>query len=117
MATHNQSKNYKQYASGRDGTNGTNTSGTGRVKDNETSSSRGIVYPEDIELQGDSDSDKGVRPNRTSGHQLVGTPYGTGKLGLKPEVRTEIASGLPRSSMARGNRGIEVKRDVHVTEG
>ncbi|KAK0656877.1 hypothetical protein B0T16DRAFT_315824 [Cercophora newfieldiana] len=120
MGTRNINSNYKQHASGRDGTfEGTGGSGTGRMKSVETSSSRGIVYPEDIELQGDSDSDKGIQRENTRmsvGYQQ-GRAYGPNKLGLQPEVRTEIATGVPRSSIMRGDRGIEVKRDFQVTKG
>jgi hypothetical protein len=93
------------------------------MKSAETSSERGIVYPEDIELQGDSDSDKGVRTDpRVSRHmtdeyQQGRTHYISQKLGLQPEVKTEIATGIPPSPSMRADRGIEVKRDFVVTKG
>jgi hypothetical protein len=88
------------------------------MKSVETSSERGIVYPEDIELQGDSDSDKGVRTDhRLSGYQQGRNHYISQKLGLQPEVRTEIATGIPPSPSMRAERGIEVKRDFVITKG
>jgi hypothetical protein len=123
MGTSKNTSSYKQHASGRDGTSGTGHSGIGHMKSAETSSERGIVYPEDIELQGDSDSDKGVRTDpRVSRHmtdeyQQGRTHYISQKLGLQPEVKTEIATGIPPSPSMRADRGIEVKRDFVVTKG
>ncbi|KAK0632610.1 hypothetical protein B0T14DRAFT_418870 [Immersiella caudata] len=109
---------YKQHASGRDGTPGTGYSGAGRMKSVETSSERGIVYPEDIELHGGSDSGKGVRTDhRLSGHQQGRNHYIPQNLGFQPEMKTEIASGIPPSPSMRADRGIEVKRDFVITNG
>jgi len=95
--------NYKKQSYGRDG-----TSGTGNLKSVETSSSRGIVYPEDIELQGDSDENLPIQ----------GVPGA--KLGLRPVVRTEIGVGAARASRMEWSRpvdrGIEVKTDFVITD-
>jgi hypothetical protein len=124
MGTQNQRSNYKQHASGRDGVSGTGHSGTRRMKSVETSSSRGIVYPEDIELQGDSDSDKGVRTENSRISRILaeGNLHGRtqsvpDKLGFQPAVRTEIATGTPLPASMRADRGIEVKRDFYITKG
>lgn len=118
------SKYYKQHASGRDGVSGnsgTGHSGTGRNKSEETSSSRGIVYPEDIELQGDTDSEKGLRSPTTPTDQysvsqgiVAPTPN---RFGLQPAVHTSIATGTPPPASMRTDRGIEVKRDFVITKG
>jgi hypothetical protein len=66
-------------------------------KSTETSSSRGIVYPEDVELQAaDSDDDKHMGHTRTNSDEVRGA-YVPDKLCLKPAVRTEIAVGSPHS--------------------
>lgn len=77
------------------------------MKSVETSSSRGIVYPEDIELQGDSDEDRERAATRMHGGE---------KLGFKPAVHTEIV-GAPEPSLSWSrsvNKGIEVKRDFVI---
>ncbi|KAK3393540.1 hypothetical protein B0H63DRAFT_505413 [Podospora didyma] len=92
---------YVQQSSGRDGTG----------KSAETSSSRGIVYPEDVELQA-ADSDNADPPSpRTHADSL--------KLGLRSMVRTEIKVGSPvaqRFYTRQADGGIEVKRDVIMTK-
>lgn len=97
--------NYKKQSYGRDG-----TSGTGNLKSVETSSSRGIVYPKDIELQG-GDSDENL--------PIQGPPGA--KLGLRPAVRTEIGVGASRAARMEwsrpADRRIEVKTDFVVTDG
>ncbi|KAH6619312.1 hypothetical protein B0J18DRAFT_445595 [Chaetomium sp. MPI-SDFR-AT-0129] len=96
------------------------SAGTGRFKkrstdEEEAASSRGIIYPEDVELQSDDRSDKGIRSNAVEdGYH---NPYSHGgysiqqnvapneshstyartmdklKLGLKSTVQTEIRVG------------------------
>jgi len=112
MGTASQSAaTYNKQSSGRDG--------TGNLKSVETSSSRGIVYPEDIELQGnDSDEDRAIRANNyrlsrgIDGFQSGKAPFMPDAMELKPAVRTEIAAGSPRHYTREG--GIEVKRDFHI---
>ncbi|KAK5655401.1 hypothetical protein OQA88_5671 [Cercophora sp. LCS_1] len=107
-STNRSGANYKKQSYGRDGVSGNSSSG--RMKSVETSSSRGIVYPEDIELQGDSDEDRDRASAAQRGH-------GGEKLGFKPVVRTEIAVGAPERGMSWSrsvNKGIEVKRDFVV---
>jgi hypothetical protein len=124
MGGSSQRSKYKQHASGRDGisgNSGSGYSGTGRNKSEEISSSRGIVYPEDIELQGDTDSEKGLRSPTNSTDQysvsqgiVAPTPN---RLGLRPAVHTSIATGTPPAANRRTDRGIEVKRDFVITKG
>ncbi|KAL2256213.1 hypothetical protein VTK26DRAFT_2018 [Humicola hyalothermophila] len=120
----NSRSKYYRRSSGRNLSNGS------RVKSaDEDGSSRGIMYPEDLELQSDDRSDKEIR--------VAASPPGSSsqchdnsnnskharrmdklRLGLKPTVRTEIRVGpaVPQTSwQRRSNRGIEVKRDFILT--
>lgn len=112
----------------------------------EDGSSKGIMYPEDVELQSSVDlSDKedhdaaatsvrptpplpsspppadptGLEPPPPS-HQRYGRPVDKFRLGLKSTVRTEIKVGSPgphsQQSWSGRQRGIEVKRDFIMTE-
>ncbi len=118
-----QSDNNKYYkrSSGRDISNASRLKST-----DENGSSRGIIYPEDLELQSDDRSDKHIRV--TVGQQEGGvssesTPRNGRmdklKLGLKPTVRTEIKVGSPGPQIPwqSADRGIEVKRDFTMTTG
>ena len=109
---------YYKRSSGRD------ISHASRLKStDEAGSSRGIIYPEDVELQSDDRSDKEIRvPVGRSELPSEGIPkYGRMdkiKLGLKPSVRTEIKVGSPaQPSWPSADRGIEVKRDFTMTSG
>jgi hypothetical protein len=116
-------KYYKRSSSGRDISNGSRLKST-----DENGSSRGIIYPEDLELQSDDRSDKGIR---VAVDRQDGTPSAPGssaqrngrmdkvRLGLRGTVRTEIKVGSPgpQASWPLADRGIEVKRDFVMTSG
>ncbi len=115
-------KYYKHSASGRDVSNASRLKST-----DENGSSRGIIYPEDLELQSDDGSDKGIRVavDRHGGALAGSSAPRNGRmdrlrLGLKPTVHTEIKVGSPGpkpSSWQSVDRGIEVKRDFTMTTG
>jgi hypothetical protein len=113
---------YYRRSSGRD------VSDASRVKStDETGSSRGIMYPEDLELQTDDRSDKDIRVtvNRlqqphASHQQRHGRAMEKFRLGLKPTVQTEVKVGSPGlgpSSRWPAGDGIEVKTDFTMTTG
>ncbi|KAK1757853.1 hypothetical protein QBC47DRAFT_341077 [Echria macrotheca] len=106
--------NYQKQSYGRDG-----SSGKGNLRSVETSSSRGIVYPEDIELHGgDSDEDRTNHDGSPRSERPGTSSYTPENLGLRPAVRTEIGVGSAHSMTSWGrsaDRGIEVKRDFVVT--
>ncbi|KAK4098619.1 hypothetical protein N658DRAFT_431713 [Parathielavia hyrcaniae] len=131
----NENKYYRR-ASGRDASHG----GGSRLKStDENASSRGIIYPEDVELQSDDRSDKEIRvtvdrlqqhppPPPPAGSAAVsdhrnGTALSRLQLGLKTTVRTEVKVGSPalETSFPSGDRpgpgGIAVKRDFMLTSG
>ncbi|KAK0730871.1 hypothetical protein B0H67DRAFT_639320 [Lasiosphaeris hirsuta] len=117
---------YNKQSYGRDG-----TFDSGRAKTTETSSSRGIVYYENVELRGhDSDEDEAVGVNhiRVGDHgphdrarsrpDPLRKPYVQDKLRLKPAVLTEIAAGAlqhPSGWGHTGDRGIKIKRGFTIT--
>ncbi|KAK1833848.1 hypothetical protein QBC39DRAFT_345368 [Podospora conica] len=109
---------YKLQSSGRDGASGNDR----ELKNIETGSSRGIVYPEDIELRG-HDSDEidggGLVRDRVVPNGGSRVPYAPNGLGVN-SVRTEIGAGRtsPRNPYWHRSpeRGIEVKRDFVVTK-
>lgn len=114
----NNKKYYQRSSSGRDISHGNRSNKSA----DESASARGIIYPEDVELQSDDRSDKDIRVgvNRLE-PQIPGRPkYGKAMdklgLGLKPSVRTEIKVGSHASqqSWPGSDRGIEVKRDFNV---
>ncbi|KAL2132608.1 hypothetical protein VTI74DRAFT_3598 [Chaetomium olivicolor] len=121
MRSQSEESNNKYYprSSGRNMSNGS------RLKSSdENASSRGIIYPEDVELQSDDRSDKGIRVTIDRNREKNGAPQRYGKtmdklkLGLKPTVRTEIKVGTPdQLSWPATERGIEVKRDFIMTTG
>ncbi|KAL2199409.1 hypothetical protein P885DRAFT_67438 [Corynascus similis CBS 632.67] len=109
----------------------------------ENGSSRGIIYPEDLELQSDDRSDKAigvttttvenasVRPppqatvrRPSASHAPAHTKYARAvdklRLGLRPTVHTEVRVGSSGSGSGPGawppvmDRGIEVKRDFSI---
>lgn len=108
---------YKLQSSGRDG-----ASGNARDLDNvETGSSRGIVYPEDIELRGNDSDEIDEEALGRHGVALKGgsrVPYVPNGLGVS-SVRTEIGAGSKSHRNPYWNRsperGIEVKRDLVIT--
>jgi hypothetical protein len=112
---------YYPRTSGRDISNGS------RLKSTDNGSSRGIIYPEDLELQSDDRSDKEIRVTidrqnsaSSAGLPRQGTTMDRLKLGLRPTVRTEVKVGSPSPSTAwpsAGDRGIAVKRDFIMTTG
>ena len=115
-----QSDNNKYYkrSSGRD------ISNASRLKSTDNGSSRGIIYPEDLELQSDDRSDKQIRVSvgrQEGGVSDESTPRNARmdklRLGLKPTVRTEIKVGSPGPQIPwqSADRGIEVKRDFTMT--
>lgn len=112
------SANYYRRSSGRDG------STASQVKAGDNSSSRGIIYPEDLELQSDDRSDKDIQGPRAEQAKASGGPQKFGRtldklrLGLNPTVRTEIKVGTPgpQPSWAAADRGIEVKTDFVMTK-
>ncbi|KAK4152519.1 hypothetical protein C8A00DRAFT_16162 [Chaetomidium leptoderma] len=122
MRSHSEQSDNKYYkrSSGRDVSDGSRLKST-----DETGSSRGIIYPEDVELQSDDRSDTGIRVpvNRLdppiASLQMQGGALDRLKLGLKPTVRTEIKVGSPGpgSSWPLADRGIEVTRDFVMTTG
>jgi len=109
---------YKLQSSGRDGTSGNDRD----LKNIETGSSRGIVYPEDIELRGhdsdEIDQDALVR-DRVMPKGSSTVPYVPDGLGVS-SVRTEIGAGRKSPRNLHWNRfperGIEVKRDLVITK-
>ena len=116
----NNNKYYKR-SSGRDISNASRLKST-----DENASSRGIIYPEDLELQSDDRSDKQIRVavgQQEGGVSGTGTPRNGRldklKLGLKPTVQTEIKVGSPGPQIPwqSADRGIEVKRDFTMTRG
>ena len=114
---------YYRRSSGRD------VSDASRIKStDETGSSRGIMYPEDLELQTDDRSDKDVRVavNRlqqqsyASNQQKRARAMEKFRLGLKPTVQTEVGVGSPGlgpSPRWPAGDGIEVKTDFTMTTG
>ncbi len=120
LGSKNDSKQYNKQSYGRDGVSDSNNIKS--MKSTETSSSRGIVYPEDVELQAvDSDEDRAMGHSRTRSDEVTQakSPYIPDKLCLKPAVLTEIAVGSPgpQSTWTRhSERGIEVKRDFVITK-
>ncbi len=118
-----QSDNNKYYkrSSGRDISNASRLKST-----DENGSSRGIIYPEDLELQSDDRSDKQIRVTmgRQEGGMSGASTARNGrmdklKLGLKPTVRTELNVGSPgpQAPWKSADQGIEVKRDFTLTSG
>ena len=118
-----QSDNNKYYrrSSGRDISNASRLKST-----DENGSSRGIIYPEDLELQSDDRSDKQIRVamGRQEGGVGGASTARNGrmdklKLGLKPTVRTEVKVGSPgpQAPWQSADRGIEIKRDFTLTSG
>jgi hypothetical protein len=112
---------YYRRSSGRDISNGSRLKST-----DENGSSRGIIYPEDVELQSDDRSDKEIRVTierreaPSAGLPKYGTTMDRLKLGLRPTVRTEVKVGSPAPTTAwpsAGDRGIAVKRDFIMTTG
>ncbi|GAB1310585.1 Rhodopsin domain-containing protein [Madurella fahalii] len=109
---------YYQKSSGRDGSTGSDA----KVGDN--NSSRGIVYPEDLELQSDDRSDKEVSVARieearaNASHQKPSRTMEKLTLGLNPTVKTEIKVGSPgaQPSWTAIDRRIEVKTDLVMTK-
>ncbi|KAK3905781.1 hypothetical protein C8A05DRAFT_12456 [Staphylotrichum tortipilum] len=106
-------------SSGRDISNASRLKST-----DENASSRGIIYPEDLEMQSDDRSDKEIRGAAgppAERLQAPGPVMSKGGLGLKPTVRTEIAVGSPAAAGSgwpmAGDRGIEIKRDFVMTSG
>lgn len=117
QSSDNKNKYYQHPSSGRD------ISGSDRLKStDENASSRGIIYPEDIELQSDDRSDKEIRVQvggLEQPRQQQERVRDKMSLGLRSTVRTEIkvgspAPGLPPSSWPGGEGGIEVKRGFTV---
>ncbi|KAL2021637.1 hypothetical protein VTK56DRAFT_6990 [Thermocarpiscus australiensis] len=93
----------------------------------ENGSSRGIMYPEDLELQSDDHSDREIRPEQREPrrpdnviHHKYASAVDKLKLGLKPTVRTEIKVGSPafqvQPAWSAADRGIEVKRDFTIKQ-
>ena len=112
---HSNAAKYKFHSSGRDGISG--HEGSGNFKKVETGSSRGIVYPEDIELQGnDSDDMVSEMAARKGGVRM---PYVPNDMSVN-SVRTEIGAGRESQRNLFWNqspeRGIEVKRDLVITK-
>lgn len=110
-------------SSGRELSNGSRLKST-----DENASSRGIIYPEDLELQSDDRSDKDIRgagaPTPAGGLSAPGAVFKKDTragLGLQPTVRTEIAVGTPGAGGSSwpppSERGIEIKRDFVMTSG
>ncbi|KAK4129174.1 hypothetical protein N657DRAFT_652645 [Parathielavia appendiculata] len=89
---------YYRRSSGRDISNASRLKST-----DENASSRGIIYPEDVELQSDDRSDKEIRvtvdrlqqPSAAAGAQQYGPSMDRLRLGLKTTVRTEVKVGSP----------------------
>lgn len=82
------------------------------------------MYPEDVELQSEDGSDKGIRvtidrtERRNEGVHEYGRTMDRLKLGLRPTVRTEIKVGTPnQAAWMADERGIAVKRDFVMTTG
>jgi hypothetical protein len=109
------------------------TGNNSRVVGDETASARGIIYPEDVELQSDTGSDKDkdvrvhTRPTDRSSpselergnadyHRFDRPRFG---LGVKPSVRTEVGVGSPNNVTPwQASEGkIQVKTDFIVTTG
>jgi hypothetical protein len=111
-------KYYQRSSSGRDVSHGSRVKST-----DENGSSRGIIYPEDLELQSDDRSDKEIRVGvdrleaPVPGHYKYGRRMDKLKLGLKTSVRTEIKVGphASQQSQTASERGIEVQRDFTMT--
>ncbi|KAJ4297315.1 hypothetical protein N0V88_004233 [Collariella sp. IMI 366227] len=110
---------YPRTASSRDLTNASRPLNS----TDENASSRGIVYPEDVELQSER-SDKGIcvtidrTERQNEGVQEYGRTMDRLKLGLRPTVRTEIKAGTPnQAAWMADERGIAVKRDFVMTTG
>ena len=120
----NSNKYYRQSSSGRDGVNDKKTT--------DSSSSRGIIYPEDLELQAAESEERvdggGLGHTRTQSRDQYANKnanYPSGHLGLQPTVRTEIKVGTPQSAYGQPGMGwtertvdgrIAVKRDFTLTK-
>ncbi|KAK0751657.1 hypothetical protein B0T18DRAFT_403057 [Schizothecium vesticola] len=109
---------YKLQSSGRDGASGNDRD----LKNIETGSSRGIVYPEDIELRGhesDEIDEEALVRDRVVPKGSSRVPYVPDGLGVS-SVRTEIGAGRKSPQDPQWNRsperGIEVKRDLVITK-
>lgn len=110
---------YYQKSSERDG------SAASHPKAGDTNSSRGIIYPQDLELQSDDRSDKEFPVTRieqagpNASHQKPSRAVDDKlSLGLNPTVRTEVKVGSPgaQPSWTAMDRRIEVKTDFVMTK-
>ncbi|KAL1843478.1 hypothetical protein VTJ49DRAFT_1349 [Mycothermus thermophilus] len=120
---------YGSSSGGRDASH--NTSRHHKSNHDDTASARGIIYPEDVELQSDngSDKDKDVRiearaaaPSPSSLERATRPPtLDRARFGLGPKstVHTEVgvATPGPESAWRAADGRIQVKTDFIITRG